>query len=688
MVNKPKFDKLLIPSFIGKVKTRNRIIKTAATTNFAIDNHINEKYLTFYESLARGGVGLIIAEPIAADKILGTHGSHEWYLDEADLPKYAELTRNVHQQGCPIFIELFHSGAWRNPSLREIQPISSSLLTKSDLPDTLIFSEARELTIPEIKDIVQKFASTAEMARKAGFDGVEINSSTCHLLNSFLSRYWNKRRDDYGIDTLENRSRIVVEIIRAIKERLGKDFPVIALFNGMEYGLDRGTTLEESKGFARIFQDAGADALEVRIYGYGDYTFTDYPEEFFYPEPPERRPEMLRNRRHGAGLCVPFVGAIKQVVSIPVIAVGRLDPRLGETILLEGKADFIGMTRRLLADPELPNKLVAGKMDDIAPCVACTHCLSALSMDKPIVCRVNASLGEDVRINYRQAEKKKKVLVVGGGPAGMEAARIAAMRGHEVILYEREHRLGGSLPLAAMVKGFEIEDLTSFINYLKTQINRLGVKIVLGKEADAAVVGEIKPDAVIMATGGTPVIPEIPGIHRGNVVDIAELRRQLKFYLGLLGPKALRWLTKLWMPLGKKVVIIGGGIQGCQLAEFLINRGRQVTIVENAEAIGGDVPLVKWLKLLPWLNKKGVNMVTGAKYEEITDKGLVVTTKEGKRQTLEAESIISALPLYPNNEFFKALEGKVPEIYMVGDCKEPRLIIDAIAAGNHAARTI
>ena len=272
-----------------------------------------------------------------------------------------------------------------------------------------------------------------------------------------------------------------------------------------------------------------------------------------------------------------------------MIATGGINAELAEKILRQGKADFIGMTRRLLADPELPNKVAAGRLEDIAPCTRCLSCLDRIH-SHPIpgrsCCRVNASLTREREYEIKPAVKKKKVMVVGGGPAGMEAARVAALRGHEVVLYEKEHQLGGSVPVAATIKGLEIEDLPALVRYLNTQITKLGVKINLGKEVNKALVEQVKPDVLILATGGLYSIPEIPGIDSGNVVKAADLNRRLKTYLRFAGPGLLSWATKFWMPIGKNIVIIGGAIQALQLAVFLIKRGRKVTVVDTAEKMG------------------------------------------------------------------------------------------------------
>jgi 2,4-dienoyl-CoA reductase (NADPH2) len=697
------FEKLLEPGRIGNVKTKNRIFKTGAGSTLGDGSgKVTRRHKAFYGALARGGVGLIVVEAGSIDRppdagMSSGSGTFLRFDNDTFIPSFKELVDLIHGYNCPTFLQMMMGGA--TESAPGVQGVSSSFLTPDEVKERQPYHKAyllenpqspRELTIEEIGGLVEKFALAAERAAKAGFDGVEINGANGHLINAFISRVWNRRSDKYGGENLENRSRFLVEIIQAVKNRMGQDFVVTVNFNAAEYGIEKATKLGEGLELAQIIQKAGADAILGRAHGYKDVSMDIiWPERIFIPEPPDPLPEDCYWREYGAGAFTPIAAAIKKVISIPVLLSGRIYPELGERILRQGKADFIGMTRRLQADPELPNKLATGRADEIAPCTACSHCLESNSFRIPIVCRINAALGGEEEYVIEPAPKKKKVVVVGGGPAAMEAARVAAIRGHEVTLYEKDGKLGGLLPLAALVKGTEVEDLPTIVSYLEGQLRKLGVKVHLGKEFTPSMVKEIKPDVVIVATGGLSFTPEIPGIYGRNVMTNTKLHRQLKFFLRLFGPNTLRWLTKFWMPLGKRVVIIGGAIQGCELAEFLVKRGRKVTIVDTAEELCELMPVRNKIKLLKWLPKKGATLISGIKeYVEITKKGLAIITKEGKRQTIEADTIVTALPLKPNTELFNAIEGTVPEVYSVGDCREPRLILQAIAEGNRVARSI
>ena len=692
-----KYATLFEPGHIGILRTKNRLVKTGSHPGFFPyeDGYVPQAVKDYYGAMARGGVGLIVVGAAELDYPIGTVPGMGYRIDDdAYIEGLRDVAEAIRAHDCRAFIQVFHMGPMHPEVVSGHQPVAASSLAQMDSPRPQFFV-ARELTALEIEGVVHKFVAAAVRAQKAGFEGVEVNAACNHLLNSFLSRAWNKRTDVYGCGSLADRARMVVEIIRGIKEACGPDFAVIALLNGTEPGLPDGITLDESIEFARLFESAGADAMHVRAEFYSRpknpslRESTHFPDVAIYPDIPYPLGDEVDTGHHGAGGWVPMAAAVKKVVSVPVIAVGRLDADLGEKLLRSGVVDFVGMNRRLVADHDLPTKLAEGRLEDIAPCTACMTCFAAVETGQFPRCRVNAALGREGDYEIVPAARKKRVLVVGGGPAGMEVARVAALRGHAVTLCEKGSRLGGSLPVANLVKGFDREDLLGLARYLETQVRKLGVEVHLGVEVDRSVAEGVAPDVVVVAAGGEQCAFDLPGMDHDSVVTGSDLHAVLKRYLRFVGPRRLRELTRVWMPLGKKVVVIGGGIHGCQTAEFLVKRGRIVTIVETSDDLGTGIPeaLLKPY-LINWLTEHGARMLTGVAYECVTDDGLVVTTREGDRVTLEADTVLTALPLLPNTALCEVLRGSAPEVYAIGDSREPGLIVDAIADGSRVGRVL
>ncbi len=690
-----QLERLMEPGSIGSLRTKNRIIKTAAGTGYADkDGNGTDRMADFYGAIAKGGAGLVIVENCAVEWPRGTHVIPTGFRlhDESYVPGHARVVAAVHKYDCPVFVQLMHAGPWlaKLPGLGPQERITASTISEEDMPPSLWeWVPGKELTVPEIHDVVDIFAHSAVLAKKAGYDGVEINASFYHLVNCFLSRFWNRRQDEYGAQTIENRTRFYCDIIREVKRRCGAEYAIATNINAREFGLRDGITLEEAKGFAPYLEAAGADIIQVRASSYGPYLEMLFPETLLYPETPKNLDlGELDVSREGRGIYLNMAAAVKQTVSIPVFCAGRIDPQLGDEAIREGKVDFVGMTRRLIADHELPNKVAAGRMEDIRPCCGCCYCVETRKDDGPQKCRVNPESGREREYEITPAVKRKGVLVAGGGPAAMEAARVAALRGHDVTLYEKGAQLGGLVPIAAVVKDHERQSLVDLVAYYKTQFAKLGVKVELGHEVDPVLVGKIKPDVLILATGGKTAVPDIPGLDSSKVIDSAALHRKLKLALRFFGPKLLGLLTKAYMPVGERVVVIGGGVQGCQLAEFLVKRGRSVTIVDTANVLGEGLPYLTPVRLLTWFREKGGVALAGVTYEKIDDQGLVVVTSDGERKTLAADSIIVALPLERDAGIVGLFGGTAPEVHQIGDSREFGYMHGAFADGADVGRTV
>ncbi|MFC1929422.1 FAD-dependent oxidoreductase [Chloroflexota bacterium] len=690
MANKQKYGKLLEPFQIRNVKLKNRIVRApSAMKNAEPDGTVGEKIKGWYEALAKGGAGLVIVEWTVPDHPLGARtGTPLRIDDDRFIPGLSELTQVVHKHNCPVFVQIAHAGPSHNPAevIGGMQPVAPSSLDHQAEPRYV--ATARALTVPEIKDIVEKFAQASLRAKKAGFDGIELHSAHYPLLNSFLTRVQNKRQDEYGCQSLENRSRFHVEILQRIRDLVGPDFVVGVRMNGREWGHELGTTSEEAVEFAKIFEKAGADLLHVSAQGYGQFYGLSLPSRVVYPEPPEAVKPFAD--RIPTGALIPEANAIKNAVSIPVVGGGQMDYKIAKQILKEGKVDLVYFARALIADTEFPNKLAEGREDDIRPCLRCNNCMELLFANQPIQCRVNAFAGNETEMVMKPAERKKKVMIVGAGPAGLEAARVAAERGHKVTIYDKAREIGGLLPMAAFIKGTGLDDLTKLTNYYQIQLKKLGVKTQLGRELDLNLVTQESPDVVILAVGGKPSNPPIPVKDGAHAVNTEQLKGQAKQFVRMFGPQLMNILTKIFLPVGKKVVVIGSDLAGLETAEFLVRRGKEVTIVDEAEQLGEGMLKELLRTFRPWMEIKKITTFSGVKYEEITSEGVTITPKDGERKTIEADTVMIITKYKKNSDLYQALEGKVPELHLIGDAKSDQqgYIIGAIHDGARVGLSI
>ncbi|MFH1652249.1 MAG: FAD-dependent oxidoreductase [Chloroflexota bacterium] len=676
------FKKLLEPLPINHVVFRNRVVKSPQRFGYAAaDGGVSQRVLDCYEGLARGGAGVLIVGHAYIDFPQGSKGLQLSVAADRDVALFARLAEVAHRHGCPVIQQISHAGPEHNSQTSGKPALGPSELGADYMRETLGRSfNLRALTAGEIEDIILKFARSAERVKKAGLDGVEIHAGNDYLLASFLSRVWNRRDDDYGTATLENRTRLAVAVLRAIRESVGPDFLVGFRMNGAEYGAAEATTVSEGQQIARQAVAAGADYLNILRKGFGAFNLFSAPDPVLYPQPPNPGWNDADRLSIRTGSGAPIAAAIKEVVSVPVIIGGGMTPVSGEAILRNGAADAIGFGRPLLADPEFPRKLAEGRWGEIVPCINCGTCQECNARNIPVICRVNPALGREREMAIIPAAEKRRVAVVGGGPAGMAAARMAALRGHDITLYEKEPRVGGLLPLAALVKGTEDEDLMGLSRSLQSQLKRLGVKIRRGETFPEK--GSNLPDVIILANGGTPAGLGIPGSERSNVVTTDGLRRRSRFFLKLLGPRVMGRLTRFWLPVGQRVAIIGGAIHGCEAAEFLVRRGRKVTILEESDELGAGMPDSRNRKaLLSWLNKKGTVSFCGVRYREFTEQGLRITNREGQERMITADTFLVALPPRPDDSLLKAMQGKVPEVHLIGDALRTGLLLEALEDG-------
>jgi 2,4-dienoyl-CoA reductase-like NADH-dependent reductase (Old Yellow Enzyme family)/thioredoxin reductase len=646
-----KLKHLFNPISIGAIEVKNRIVMSPMGTNLASPNgEVTQSLISYYAARAEGGVGLIVTE----DATIGPkYGVNSLMLnDDRFIQGWKDLTRAVHAFGAKIAPQLMHPSFNARSKLTGVQPVAASAI-----PSRIFRELPRELDVDELNEIIEQFGIAAWRAQEAGCDAVLIHCAhNYHLLGSFISALHNKRVDAYG-GSVEGRLRLPLEVIRRIRSKLGPDFPILIRISAAEIE-PGGRTIQETQYIAPLLVEAGVNAIQISA------GTLNVP---WITTPPMGTP-LAPN--------APFCEAIKQAVNVPVICGTRItNPQIAEHILSTHKADMIGMGRSLLADPAFSKKAAGGDWDDIIPCVGDLYCLVSVNSDRKICCMTNPTVGLEQEMALLPTKRPKKALVVGGGPAGLEAARVAALRGHDVTLLEKAEKLGGQLLLAAFPP--MKQEMVHIIQYLTTQVYKAGVHVELSQEATAQVVKTLQPDVVILATGGVPLIPsEISGTDAKNVVtawDVLQGRI-------LVGPK---------------VVVVGGGKVGCEVADFIAHpirdlnpRGNEVTLVEMLDNIALDEFSSFRSMLVQRLLTKGVRIITSAKVTDILSDGAKCRMGE-KEQTIRGmDTIVLALGTKSNDGLKEDLDDSICRTFVIGDALEPRSAVEAIKEGSEIARKI
>lgn len=684
-----RFKHLCEPYRIGRVHLKNRIVKAPFCTVMADrEGFVTDSLISCYETIAKGGTGLSIVEGTVVDP-MGISGCPRLAVyDDKYIPGLTRLAMSVRRH-CPVILQLQHAGPAYFPGIYQGEkiipesiglPVGASTLTRQETPIPEK-TPPRALTASEIKFVESQFIRAADRAAKAQFNGIELHAAHQYLLNSFLSRAWNRRKDEYG-GSIENRARLLVDIIQGIKKPAGVEFLVGVRLNGREYGSALGLTVREVEQIAVCLKNAGADYLSISGWGFGEYSqMCNLPEQLLFPAIPQKA-KYLKPKFKQPGIFIDFAKRIKQASGLPVITVGRITPKLGEQALKENKADLIAFARSLIADPELPNKIRAGRIRDVAPCTSCLTCWDALEKGEHLRCRVNPAIGKEPAFAIRPAAKRKKIMVVGGGPAGLEAARIAGLRGHKVKLFEKGGKIGGLLYLASLIKGDEVEDLMAIVRYYRDQLKHAGVMVVTGKKICVDLVNAERPDAVVLSTGSKLADPVIGGLRKNNVLTSAALKKMAEIPLSLFGSKITGLLTQIWMPIGKHVVVVGGSMQGLEVAVFLLKRNRRVTFVTDADDPGEELPGINKSRILAWMKKQGAVIYSGARYESVAKKKIKFTTKTLEKRVLSADTVIVVSTPVPDRSVCEMLDGHGADLHIIGDAQGSGLIVDAISDGR------
>lgn len=658
--------KIFTPLDIGKVQIQNRVAMAPVATYGIMnsDGTLNQRVLDYFIERAKGGVGLIISQNYKVENEIEPLVSSWPSVSPADLASLAELTETLHSLGTKLFMQLTPGlGRVAAPVFLAGQPVAATEGPNFWNPDLT----CRELSVEEIEAIVSAFGDAAELLVAAGVDGIELHGHEGYLFDQFTTSLWNKRTDKYGGE-LENRLRFPIEVLQEIRRRVGDALPVEYRFGLKHYvkgpysgGVPEeefaevGRDMDEGLKMAKMFEEAGFDALHVDA-GCYDSWYWAHPPNYF---------------EHGC--MADLAETAKKAVDIPIIGVGRLDnPEVAVNVVETGKMDVVAIGRGLLADAFWAKKLEERRLQDIRPCTACHDgCLNRIFEGKPLSCSVNPATGRERVYALGRSAKPKKIMVIGGGLTGLEAARASSLRGHKVELYERSGDLGGHL-IEASVPQFK-EDLRRLLTWYETQLQNLGIEARLQNEVTADLVAQESPDAVIIATGSDPIIPEIPGMKADNAVSVVDLLRGQA-------------------DAGDRVVMIGGGLVGCETALWLAEQGKKVSVVEVLPElmVGGlPVPYPNKVLLQDLLRFKQIEILANHTPSEINGgEVILVDNKDSRQKKLGFETLAFAVGFTPNRKLYDELIGSTPNLYLIGDAREPRNVMGAVWDAYEVARTI
>ena len=636
------------PIDINKCRIRNRISMSGmgTFTPTTVDQVETESGLRYYEERAKGGIGLIHTGAYFIDEKTAQGGRTLDFSSDKSIPSGTQLTERVHRWGAKIFAQL-SCGTGRNgmPQIGERVPISSSENPSFYNPSMI----CRALTVDEIHEMMEHWKVAAQNAVFMGFDGIQIHAHAGYLMDQFMSEIWNHRKDQYG-GSFENRCRFAMETVDAIRSVVGPDFPITYRIS-LDHRFPGGRTIEESMKILDVLDKCGIDAFDIDA---ACYETMDY----IFPT------------RYTGEACMAYVcEEARKHLTHPIINTGNHSMESAVALLESGNADIAQFGRQSIADPQFANKLREGRREDVRPCIVCNEeCIGRIfGRLTQLSCTVNPSVGFETAMEVKPVSKPTNVVVIGGGPGGLEAARCAAERGCSVTLYEKGDKIGGTfLTIATGDFKWRIPQL---IEWYGVQLKKLGVKVVLNAEIKADDPVLKSADAIFVATGSRPTVPHIPGIDNKKVIDVVDVHKN-------------------GMPEGERVVICGGGLSACDTAIEYGAKGRKISIVEMLPDVGNDVMVVNKISVDRLLKEYGVELLTSTKVVGITDEGVEVE-HEGAKRVVPADVIVSAFGRSRNLELADAIQNAYPtKTTIIGDCMKPAKAGPAIREGFYAAMAL